>query len=291
MNMSDHPPPPSSPLTPVLFVSHGAPTFALEPGKLGAKLQTLGQALLKSSPSPPRAILVISAHWQTSKPSVPTILTHRNPPTIYDFGGFDEALYQLTYPAAGPSSQLVQRTAECLLQAGFKNVEFDNDRGFDHGVWVPLLHLFPQANIPVYQVSMPMDLTPSRAVELGRSLSPLREEGVLIMGSGGTTHNLFEAMRTPPDAPPSSKAMEFAKWVRTCILANDVQSLVEFSTLAPHAKWAHPTLEHYLPLLVAMGAATSGQLSCDDEKVQVMEGGFTYGVMAMDAYLWGGPEV
>ena len=293
--MSDHPSPPSPPLTPVLFVSHGAPTFALEPGKLGAKLQALGQALFtssssSSSPSPPRAILVISAHWQTSKPSVPTISTHRNPPTIYDFGGFDEALYQVTYPAAGPSSQLVQRTAECLLQAGFKNVEFDIDRGFDHGVWVPLLHLFPQANVPVYQVSMPMDLTPSRAVELGKSLAPLREEGVLIMGSGGSTHNLFEAMRTPPDAPTSSKAIEFAKWVRACILANDVDSLVEFSTLAPHAKWAHPTSEHYLPLLVAMGAATSG-LSCNDEKVQLMEGGFTYGVMAMDAYLWGGPEV
>jgi 4,5-DOPA dioxygenase extradiol len=92
------------------------------------------------------------------------------------------------------------------------------------------------------------------------------------------------------NAPPSSKAMEFVKWVCTCILANDVQSLVEFSTLAPHAKWAHPTLEHYLPLLVAMEAATS-RLGCNDEKVQVIEGGFTYGVMAMDAYLWGGPEV
>jgi 4,5-DOPA dioxygenase extradiol len=120
---------------------------------------------------------------------------------------------------------------------------------------------------------------------LGRALAPLRRhEGIFIVGSGGTTHNLFEGLRNPSTALASPKAIEFAKWVRKCVLANDSNSLMNYKSLAPHAEWAHPSLEHYLPLLVAMGASTS---PLDDEKVQVMEGGYTYGVLAMDAYLWG----
>lgn len=234
--MSDHPPVGVPP--PILFVSHGAPTFALEPGNLGADLHKLGQTLLTSttttstliSSSPPssiRAILVISAHWQTSKSNSVTIMTHPSPPTLYDFGGFDDALYQLKYPASGPSQELVQRTVECLSKAGWNNVELDSKRGYDHGAWVPLLHLFPShpnTTIPVFQISMPRDLTPSRAIELGQALAPLRyEAGVFIVGSGGTTHNLFEGLRNPMYAPPSPKAMEFAMWVRKCIRAKTMR--------------------------------------------------------------------
>jgi 4,5-DOPA dioxygenase extradiol len=236
MTMSDHPPVGVPP--PILFVSHGAPTFALEPGNLGADLHKLGQTLLTSttttstliSSSPPssiRAILVISAHWQTSKSNSVTIMTHPSPPTLYDFGGFDDALYQLKYPASGPSQELVQRTVECLSKAGWNNVELDSKRGYDHGAWVPLLHLFPShpnTTIPVFQISMPRDLTPSRAIELGQALAPLRyEAGVFIVGSGGTTHNLFEGLRNPMYAPPSPKAMEFAMWVRKCIRAKTMR--------------------------------------------------------------------
>lgn len=157
---------------PVLFVSHGAPTFALEPGVLGPALRQLGQQLTNI-----KAVLVVSPHWQTRDVHV---MSTALPQTIHDFGGFPAALYDLQYPAVGQPA-LAEQTEQLLTQAGW-TVHNDAQRGLDHGVWVPLRYLLPQANVPVFQVSMPIDLSTKGAFELGKSLSALRTQGVMIVG-------------------------------------------------------------------------------------------------------------
>jgi len=169
-------------LAPVFFISHGAPTFALEPGALGPRLHTLGQQLAGV-----KAVLVISPHWQTRGVQV---MSTANPETVHDFGGFPEALYQLQYPAKGqPDTAAI--AAQLLTQAGFAPT-LDDHRGLDHGAWVPLLHLLPGAATPVFQVSMPHTLTTAQALRLGQALAPLRAQGVVILASGSMTHNLSE---------------------------------------------------------------------------------------------------
>lgn len=156
----------------------------------------------------------------------------------------------------------------------------DTRRGLDHGAWVPLYHLLPQANIPVFQVSMPVSLTTAQALELGRTLAPLREQGVLILGSGSMTHNLYEYRHG--STRPEPYAEEFANWVRTAVLAHAVQPLIAYRTEAPHAVRAHPTEEHFLPLLVALGAQQEG------DTVQVLDGGgVSHGMLSMESYVWG----
>ena len=254
---------------PVLFISHGAPSFALEPGRLGAQLKLLGGKL-----SGITAVLVVSPHWQTSDVRV---MSAAAPATLHDFGGFDPALYELQYPAPG-HPQMAAETARLLALAGFP-VTVDAQRKFDHGAWVPLLHLLPQANLPVFQVSMPHTLDTHGALRLGRALAPLRQQGVLILGSGSITHNLYELQ-----APGSAAAVyvdEFSAWVRDVVLRNDLESLAGYRHLAPHAERAHPTEEHFLPLLVAVGAHT------DAEAGQVFGGDVTYGVIGTESYAWG----
>jgi 4,5-DOPA dioxygenase extradiol len=167
---------------PVFFISHGAPTFALEPGKLGARLNGLGKGL-----SGIEAILVVSPHWQTGGVKV---MADKSPATLHDFGGFPQPLYDLQYPARGHAQFAVEAT-RLLADAGFE-ASLEAGRGLDHGAWVPLLHLLPAADIPVFQVSMPHDLDATGALRLGRALAPLRQRGVLILGSGSMTHNLHE---------------------------------------------------------------------------------------------------
>ena len=256
-------------MPPVLFISHGAPTFALEPGALGARLRTLGEQLTGV-----KAVLVVSPHWQTRGVRVTTSAA---PATMHDFGGFDPALYGLQYPVAG-QPQLAEQAGKLLADAGFE-VAFDAQRGLDHGAWIPLRHLLPDANVPVFQVSMPLDLDPAGALQLGRALAPLRARGVLVIGSGSLTHNLHELQ--DPGAGAADYAREFAGWVRRTVIANEVDALVNYRRQAPHAGRAHPTEEHYLPLLVAAGARA------DDEVVEVLDGGVTYGVLSMESYAWG----
>lgn len=255
---------------PVLFVSHGAPTFALQPGQLGPKLAAAGEALPR-----PRAVLVVSPHWMTRGVRVATTPA---PATVHDFGGFDRALYDIQYPAPG-HPELAQRTLEVLRAAGWR-AEADPTQGLDHGAWVPIRFLYPQADVPVFQVSLPADLRPSEAYALGRALQPLREEGVLVVGSGSLTHNLYE-FRMADDGQAAAYAREFAAWVRQVVEARDDTRLVATLDIAPHARRAHPSEEHFLPLLVAAGAAEG------DANVQALEGGITYGVLSMDSYLFG----
>lgn len=175
---------------PSLFISRRAPTFALEPGLAGPRLTALGRVLPW-----PEAVLVVSPHWMTPTPRVSTA---QQPETIHDFGGFDPALYQLGYPAPGHAA-LAQRTVQHLRQAGWAP-QSDDTRGLDHGAWVPLMHLFPQADVPVFQVSLPLSLDADSAWAFGQALAPLSMEGVLIVGSGSLTHGLYEFCggHTPP---------------------------------------------------------------------------------------------
>jgi 4,5-DOPA dioxygenase extradiol len=253
---------------PSLFISHGAPTFAIEPGAAGAQLTALGRELPR-----PRAVVVLSPHWITRGVKVAFA---QAPETVHDFGGFPEELYRIRYPAPG-NAVVAQRVLE-LLKADGWDASADTERGLDHGAWVPMLHLFPQADVPVVQVSMPHTLDGPGAVRLGRALAPLAEEGVLIVGSGSITHNLREIFQGTGDA---SYATEFVAWARDAVQKHDEAALADYLRSAPHAQRAHPTPDHYLPLPFAFGAAAA------DAPVRVLDGGMTMGALAMDAYLFG----
>ena len=256
---------------PSLFISHGSPMFALEPGQLGPNLRAIGQALRGIT-----AVLVVSPHWQTRGVRVGTSAA---PETIHDFGGFPAPLYQLQYPAPGAPTP-AQDAARLLEQAGFA-VTLDERRGLDHGAWVPLRYLFPQADMPVFQVSLPQDIDAAGALRLGQALASLRERGVLVVGSGSLTHNLYEFRQHIRDP---EYAQHFADWVRDAVAARDVAALVDYRRRAPHAERAHPTEEHYLPLLVAAGASSG------TDATRLVEGGMTYGVLSMDSFAFGLPE-
>lgn len=256
-------------IMPSLFISHGAPTFATEPGLAGAQLHALGLALEK-----PKAIVVVSPHWMT--PGVQITATDQ-PQTVHDFGGFPRALYDLQYTAPG-SPSLAFQIQQLFARLG-ATAQLDTSRGLDHGAWVPLMHLFPDADVPVVQVSMPFDTDEAKAFALGQILAPLRQEGVLIIGSGSLTHNLYE-FRTD-EVQEATYAKEFSAWVRQAVTLGDMPRLRQTLELAPHAKRAHPTTEHFLPLLVAAGAASEGQ------PVTVLNGGIRHGVLAMESYVFG----
>jgi 4,5-DOPA dioxygenase extradiol len=253
---------------PTLFVSHGAPTFATEPGPAGRALATLGRLLPH-----PEAVLVVSPHWQTP---APTVTTAARPATIHDFAGFDPALYRLTYPAPGHPA-LAATAVERLREAGW-DARTDPERGLDHGAWTPLLHLYPEADVPVFQVSLPVGLDGESAVALGRALAPLADEGVLIMGSGGVTHNLGDFMDRTAD---TGYVAEFAAWVRRTVAAGDAATLNRALELGPQANRAHPSPEHFWPLVIAAGAAPALQ------PVTVIEGGIQHRILAMDAFVFG----
>jgi len=191
------------PRMPVLFVSHGSPMFAIEPGQAGPLLRELGERL-----PTPRAVLILSPHWMT--PGVRVAFT-KSPETIHDFGGFAPELYSIRYPAPGHPE--VAARALALLNADGWNAVADPDRGLDHGAWVPVRHLFPDAEVPVVQVSMPRNLDAAGAVRLGRTLAPLADEGVLIIGSGSITQNLYE-FRHDFGGKSQPYAVEFVDWIR-----------------------------------------------------------------------------
>lgn len=252
-----------------MFISHGAPTFALEPGVLGKQLGDIGQSLDDLN-----AVLVISPHWQTADIEV---MTTSEPETIHDFYGFPKALYELSYPVKGAVAFAV-KTIEVLKNAGFI-VQENTTRGLDHGAWVPLMHLLPSGNIPVFQVSMPRSLNPQSAYELGQALAPLRNEGVMIIASGGMTHNLHDFRQgVGGDLPYVST---FANWVKQAIQNERIDQLLAYREFAPGAQRAHPTDEHFLPLFIALGARLN------DVSLKTIEGGIDYGILSMDSFIWG----
>lgn len=261
---------PSVGRVPPVFVSHGSPMLAVEPGVAGPMLARLGADLPR-----PKAILAVSAHWEAAGPVVGAA---RRPPIIHDFYGFPRELYQLGYAAPGAPA-LALRTAELLRQAGLDPRASDS-RGLDHGAWVPLRYMYPAADIPVAQLAV----SPARGArfhfELGRALAPLADEGVLVLGSGGVTHNLGEFRGQPVDAPAREWVVGFGEWVAAALAAADADALSDYRQRGPQAARNHPTEEHFLPLLVALGAAGAGVAG------RRVPGGIDYGILVMDAFVF-----
>jgi 4,5-DOPA dioxygenase extradiol len=254
---------------PTLFVSHGSPMLAVEPGQAGAMLSDLGRTL-----PPARAILVISAHWQTR---VPTVSTAAQPETIHDFGGFPGVLYELQYPAPGAPA-LGEAIATRLTRAGIPATT-DSRRGLDHGAWVPLRYLAPAAQVPVLQLSLPAGWSVAQHLACGRALQGLGDEHVLVMGSGSITHNLHEFEIDSTAEDPRARA--FTAWIEARLADGALPALLDYRRQAPYASWAHPTEEHLMPLFVAIGAAAGWPVH------RVLSGGIRDKVMSMDAYLFG----
>jgi 4,5-DOPA dioxygenase extradiol len=259
---------------PTLFLSHGSPMHAIEPGAAGKAWEALGRTLPR-----PRAVLIASAHWETS---VPMLTGNPKPETIHDFGGFPEELYTLRYPAAGAPA-LAARAVALLKDAGI-TAGVDGCRGRDHGAWAPLLHMYPLHDVPVVQVSVQPALGTLHHVALGRALAPLADDGVLVVGSGHTTHNLRDWLANPRRHEPLRYAQAFADWLQERLLAHDTTALVHYREQAPEAARAHPTEEHFLPLHVAWGAAGDGARA---ERVVT---GFEGGALAMDSWLFHPPH-
>ncbi|MGV9856486.1 dioxygenase family protein [Streptomyces sp. NPDC003442] len=226
---------------PALYLSHGAPPLADDPvwpGQLAAWAAGLPR---------PNAILMISAHWEEAPLAIGAT---QQVPLVYDFWGFPQHYYQVRYAAPG-APELAERIRKTLRTAGTP-VQDIPDRGLDHGAYVPLVEMYPEADIPVLQVSMPT-LDPRKLMEIGRKLAPLRDEGVLIVGSGFFTHNLAALRHTGP-MPPSWSA-EFDDWGQRALDAQDIDALLDFEHAAPAAGLAHPRTEHFAPLFVTLGAA------------------------------------
>jgi 4,5-DOPA dioxygenase extradiol len=240
-------------IQPSLFLSHGAPNLILYPSDTRDFWAALGKSLPR-----PDAILIMSAHFESEAPAFETGET---PGTIHDFGGFEPELYTMTYSAPGAPA-LAEKAALLALDAGLKPGLL-RGRGYDHGTWAPLKVMFPQADIPVATLSVQPHLSGAHHLALGRAVAPLREENVLIIGSGSATHNL-RAIFTSPDTPDWANA--FNEWLRERIEAGDAQALADWEK-APEARRNHPTPEHYLPLPFAVGAggesAMVGPLSLD----------------------------
>lgn len=255
---------------PVLFLSHGAPSLPLEAGETGEAWRELGARLPR-----PSAILVSSAHWETT---VPTLSRAVQPETIHDFSGFPEELYRLHYPAPG-APQMAAEAARLLRQAGIP-VQMDDAHGLDHGAWIPLSIMFPGADIPVAQISLQPEQEPAWQLALGRALRPLREQGVLIVGSGAITHNLRAVFGHPAGEPAPAWVTEFRDWVAAKIDAGDLDALSDYRAQAPHAEQNHPSDEHLLPLFVALGAASRVNDARHLNRVM------TFGLLAMDAWLF-----
>ncbi len=253
---------------PSLFLSHGSPMTAILPTPAHHFLKGLGGLLPR-----PKAIVVATAHWLTT---IPAVSAATKPPMIYDFGGFPRPLFELVYPAPG-SPELAEQITGLLQAAGFQAAS-DPQRGFDHGTWVPLLLSYPEADIPVVQLSVQPRLNPAHHIAVGRALAPLAQQGVLVVGSGSFTHNLHEIDRTAADTRAEPWVASFVAWMVAALNRGDEAALTEYRRQAPDAVRNHPTDEHLLPLYVALGAAGANwQAERLHESVDL-------GALAMDAF-------
>jgi 4,5-DOPA dioxygenase extradiol len=261
-------------MLPALFVSHGAPTFPLTDAPARAFLEQFAGHLAEK----PRAILMVSAHWETD---IPTLTDQVVNETIHDFHGFPEALYAIRYPAPG-STWLVDQIMTLINRAGGA-VARDPHRGLDHGAWVPLSLVYPDADIPVVQLSVQTARGPDYHYRLGQLLAPLRQEGVLIVGSGSFTHDLssFREYYHALHAPAPEWVDQFADWMSAAIEEGRIDDLLAYRERAPQAVRNHPTEEHLLPLFVALGAGEGGAS-------QHLHKSTTHGILRMDAFAFGG---
>ena len=256
---------------PTLFVSHGAPLFALAPGASGAALR--GFAKEVQTQHTLRGVVIMSPHWMSRTPAV---MTTPKPETLHDFGGFPPALYALQYPAPG-APVLAQQAIGLLEAAGFQT-QADAKRPLDHGAWVPLMHMFPQADVPVIQVTLPQSYGPQQVFAMGQALSGLRSLGILLIGSGSMTHNLSEF--AGDGAPTAPYVLEFSRWIEDRVLASDWESLLNYESLAPHAHRAHPSDDHFLPLFFALGAVGA----IPETHAHYLSREVLYGMLAMDSF-------
>lgn len=261
-------------MLPTLFVSHGAPTLPITEAPAKRFLEGLGAAL----PERPRAILVVSAHWETEEPTVNAVGVND---TIHDFGGFPAELYEINYPARG-APDLAERVRGLIEHAGWPS-GVDRRRGLDHGAWVPLMLMYPEHEIPVVQLSVQTRLGPDDHFELGRALQSLRADGVLVLASGSFTHDLseFRTYRETLEAPEPVWVSDFADWFDTALQAESTDDLLDYRRLAPYAVKNHPTEEHLLPLYVALGAAG------ERPSIKRLHASTTHGVLRMDVYAFG----
>lgn len=256
-------------LLPTIFLSHGSPMLALQDSPARRFLQGLGTSLGR-----PKAIVAVSAHWETM--GSPSVSLAARPETIHDFGGFPRALFEMQYPAPG-SPEAAERAAGLLEAAGI-GVGRSAQRGLDHGAWVPLTLMYPDADIPVAQLSVVRGAGPAEHERLGRALTALRGEGVLVVGSGSLTHNLYEFRGQGLDAPVPHWVSEFEAWMKARLESGERAALLDYRRAAPFAAQNHPTEEHLLPLFVAMGAAGP------DARAKLLHASVEHGVLAMDAY-------
>jgi len=253
----------TTPRLPAGFVGHGAPLLALDAQK-GAPLRAWGAAL-----GQPRAVLVVSAHWEAAPAALGATETR---PLVYDFGGFPRPLYEVQY--AAPGAPWLADRVDALLGAPARRTE----RGLDHGVWTPLVHLFPEADVPVLQLSLPSREGPRALFELGKRLAPLRAEGVFVLGSGNVTHDL-RAVDFSETTPPPAWARDFDAWTAETLARRDWDALVDFAAKAPAYRRAHPTDEHWLPILVAAGAGADATA----EAVRFPVAGWEFGSLSRRA--------
>ena len=253
---------------PTLFLSHGSPMHALDAGGAGTAWAGLAAALPR-----PRAVLMVSAHWETE---LPMLSGHERPQTIHDFSGFARELYSLRYGASGDPA-LAQQTAALLREAGIA-ASVNGCRGLDHGAWVPLRWMYPAADVPVVQLSVQPSLGTGAHYAMGAALRPLAEDGVLIVGSGHVTHNLGDWFRNQRSSQPLAYVVAFAEWLHGRLVAGDREAVLDYRQNQPDANRAHPTEEHFLPLLVAWGAA-----GADANASRVFQG-LEGAALSMDAY-------
>jgi 4,5-DOPA dioxygenase extradiol len=253
---------------PSVFVSHGAPNLVLQDAPARHFLEHLGTTLPR-----PRAIIAVTAHWETE---VATAGAAPTPETVHDFGRFDDRLFQIRYPAAGDPA-LAERASDLLATAGLAS-RVDPRHGLDHGVWVPLLLMYADADIAVVPFSVQPHLGPAHHLAVGRALAPLRDDGVLILGSGSFTHDLSRFRGRTLDGATPDDVAEFAGWFDTALMEGRTADLLAYRTRAPHAEENHPTEEHLLPLYVALGAAGP------TAHAEHLHESATYGVLRMDAY-------
>lgn len=253
----------------VLFVPHGAPTFALNPGAAGAAMSDVAQKL-----AAPRAIVVLSPHWETR---IPTVGVATKLETIHDFYGFPQALYRIQYPATG-CPEVAQEVATALRAAHFE-VALDPQHGLDHGAWQPLRQMFPDADVPIVPLSMQAHEGPAHAYRIGQALAPLAAKNIWVVASGNITHNLRDwQVAASSGGQTPAYVQRFADWVQEKLNAHDVATLVDYRQHSAEGRQAHPSEDHLLPLFVALGAAGT------DVRAQAFYRGVSDYVIAMDGY-------
>ena len=249
---------------PGLFISHGSPMLALDPEQVGPALHRLGLNL-----PTPQAIVVMSAHWESDALEVNTGV---RPETWHDFRGFPQALYEMRYPAPG-NPELAEEILHLLAEAQLP-AHANSTRPRDHGVWMPLLHMYPDANIPVIEISLPMTMNADQIYAIGQALRPLREKQILLIGSGSITHNLRELSWQDQNNRVPEWASSFRNYVVSKLNHSDYDTVLEWDAL-PYVEKNHPTLEHFAPLFFAMGTG---------HRFSIVHSSFSMGALGMDIY-------